>query len=1042
MFDASRLQTGPQSPASFIAAPVVPDGQLRPQDQSPDSAATLCDRRVQTCAPAPAVLSTRQQALRNFARELLACDLLLDLGGRSRASLSRLLTDCRALLADDRPAGQGSIEPLGWLHLEPFVEKTEVLRCLIRYRHVLRLPAPSSQCLARDLFTRGKLEYFEVLFNDLSEDAQRQLLTRADIQEQAVARSEEVAAWYRQACQERGMAPDYDQLWARCLSPELTDLVSTPCFALLPVDEQLARTTAWLQGLQDQLADNGGTVLPLAYDYRADAGAEERAVNLWLRLVENQPERLRQWLLALDASSLALVLFVYARNNGRHGRDDALQALQALGQQLKAVLQQGALPDRRLLALPDNSGRFLAHYLFSSRDDLALTLLLPFSQPGQLSVAGDGSGPGAGTHPLHGAYLYALDCFPCHKAFCFAQGSAVADSRGTALRLLDLMGEQAVLEMALGAANRGNPGWWVWLLQCLQCCPRLAVQLLEDPRARRAEVQLAPGIAVPLAVMLTRLWQPFAPLRTPEQQQGLLQETLALAREQAAMDSDAIWKLLDASLILCQPQPCRWLLQQLLTEKDPLWHQLRGRFFDGHSRQFRQLRNAVVAGWCPVAEEGTGGRFECAIAEQLARPCFQPQAREPHARLDAQAWPALFSQSAAGTYGRTVWFRTDQGIVRLKLHKKGEPLADLLREQLSLKFFADPDNGLALHGLRPEPLGCGWLPDFARWLTDSGLDKATQQTLMNSIELGADGAVWGVVMRTPDEGYHHYAHQVAAGTGLEGALEGIRLAARDAGVLLRRGLAPTNLLPMYHRPPDSADLSDSSEEVWQFLHYRASGVIRDWNGSATDHGNVARAPYGLRDWADVRGLDSMTLDSADNCPEQRWQRGAVRVNEAGKLLTGLVLLLARLQAEDFDCTCAQTVQANRDRMRHRLGELLGAFLEGLTADSTAVVAWQRQAQESGLLEAATRQIVFWCETGQSPSFEQHLRAGTLPCDIPRDYDSIPVQSTPLNFSLHRKNTLMDHEHQYPLKQLTALIYLTLAHAIAAPDGPDSPASTQ
>ena len=166
------------------------------------------------------------------------------------------------------------------------------------------------------------------------------------------------------------------------------------------------------------------------------------------------------------------------------------------------------------------------------------------------------------------------------------------------------------------------------------------------------------------------------------------------------------------------------------------------------------------------------------------------------------------------------------------------------------------------------------------------------------------------------------------------------------------------------------------------------------------------------------------------------------MNEAGKLLTGLVLLLARLQAEDFDCTCAQTVQANRDRMRHQLGELLGAFLQGLTADSAAVLAWQRQAQESGLLEAATRQIVFWCETGQTPSFEPHLRAGTLPCDIPRDYDRIPVQSTPLRFFLHRKNTLMDHQHQYPLKQLTALIYLTLAHAIAAPDSMDSPASTQ
>ena len=391
--------------------------------------------------------------------------------------------------------------------------------------------------------------------------------------------------------------------------------------------------------------------------------------------------------------------------------------------------------------------------------------------------------------------------------------------------------------------------------------------------------------------------------------------------------------------------------------------------------------------------------------------------------------------------GRSVWFRTDQGVVRLKLQKKGELLVDLLREQWALEFLAGDSRRLALQGVRPEPLGCGRLPDFAGWLASSGLDLASQQALADAVQLTVDGAVWGLVLRTPDEGYHHYVHQPDVRGNPQAALGGLELAARDAGVLLREGLVPTNLLPLYHRLPECSDADKAGGSPWQFLHGNEQGVISDWDGKATDHGNVARAPYGLRDWADVRSLDSMTLDSVLGCPEQRWHSGAVRVNEAGKILTGLVLLAARLLSGDFDGTHPAVVDAQRERMARVLHQLFTAFLEGLAQEPQVVALWQQQVQKAGLLEAAARQIVFWCETGEAPAFEQHLRAGTLPCDIPRHYEPILSQGRSIQASSHSRHSLMDHENGYPLRQLTALIYLTLAHAIACTDSLDRPSGT-
>ena len=184
-----------------------------------------------------------------------------------------------------------------------------------------------------------------------------------------------------------------------------------------------------------------------------------------------------------------------------------------------------------VLSLPDDRGLFLAHHVFRESGQVALELLLPWCQLDRLSVAG-GKFCSKGCHPLHGQRLYALN-LSCdgRNAFSLEHGHGVPDSRQSTRLMLDLVGEEGLLELALGATNRGTPGWWVWLLQALQLCPALAMRLRQDPRVRDISVQPLPGAGVPLMAMLGRLWQPFEPLSCADQQQAFLQEIVCETRD-------------------------------------------------------------------------------------------------------------------------------------------------------------------------------------------------------------------------------------------------------------------------------------------------------------------------------------------------------------------------------------------------------------------------------------------------------------------------------------------------------------------------------
>jgi|GEM_PF-2281395 len=994
-------------------------------------------RRADACPALPPVASAgRQQTICQFATDILATDLVLE-----DDVVARLVQSCRTLLKKDPVSTdeKAITSLLGWVQLDLFTSYPDVVRLLMDHRQALPVPLPSLTALARNCYRANVWNLLQPLFDELPQWQQREFLNRGLVQERSLSQTEELAVWYKQACAKLAIPLETASLWERCINPETTDFILSPCFALISREEQLAAATETIKNIASaalSVIERGETVLPSAQkNSLANEYEELRVITVLNRLAEEN-DRIPEWLLSQDAACQSVILFLCVRYYSPVPSGE-------LAQTLDRAMQQGMLPDHRILKLSDASGQFFSHYFFKTGAYAVLDALRQYINLKQGSVAGDGSGPAVGSHPLSSLHLYPLR-LPGGRNPLFDQGTLVPDFSRDLRQMHALVGEEGLLELMLEAENRGSLAWWVWQLRCLQRHPALHGRLLEDPRSHQIHLKLSEHAGVPLPTVLERFWKPLAPLDRASLQQLLLQKIIGHATEISGDDEDLIqraWPLLDASLVLCQPQPCRWLLQNILTDDKPCWNRLHASFFDGWSNNFYKMQNLLIASWCCTNPPALARHFDAYLAEQLASPLNQSACRAPGRCLTENRYPALFTPTAAGTYGRTVWFRTETDVIRLKLHKKGEPLADLLREQWTLEFVGDARQ-LQLKGQRPTPLGSGWLPDFAGWLERSGLDAATQQTLRASVEQAEDGAVWGVVLQTADEGYHEYAHVPDALGCSDAALAGIELAARDAGVLLRQGLAPTNLLPLYHTVPWGAT-SRGDCRAWQFAYDKVLGAIRDWDGASTDHGNVARAPYGLRDWADIRTFEAMASeamaseamasDAVMPCREQCWQSGTLKVNEAGKLLTGLSLLLARLYSADFDCYNQQRVDINRARVSSQLLRIFRAFMEEFTDNCQAVMVWQHSVEQQGLFEAAARQIVFWCETGETPSFEKHLRDGTLPEDIPRDYAGVWPQKKPLRFSLFRKNTLRDHKNQYPLVQLSALIYLTLGHAIAATD---------
>ena len=958
-----------------------------------------------------------------FARDLLAADLRLD--GPGAADVRRLRTACRALLQQPDPE-QSRV--LGWVSLERFLGQPDLLSLLIEHRDALPSSAlPPSGALVRSLFNPAGMRLFVRLFNQLTVPQQRQLLGNVATLEYALRGTAEMGHWYRGACEPRRVERTVDALWDRCCHPVTVSEILRPCPGLLFVHEQIAWAADRLNRLVSSVtqASRPGLCFPEGTGAARD---ELRVLAMLDQAAQVRPGIVMEWLQRQSGPMIqAVLLFLYAR----HDHHDSLAAL---GRELgNCAGKEGMSPDARLLTDDGAPGCPLIYHVFTAPGALLLDTFSRYIDLKHLALVDDGSmdsailpclEPGSAPHPL---------CFvlpdPGGQLPLSGPPSAQPDRRWVMAQLHRFVGLDGLQEILVRARNRGTPAWWAWLVECLQRYPELRCRLARDRRADR--IRVGKTVSMPLPRMLASFHDPFAPLVETVQQQRQVQALLARAQGGHKRVADHVQALLSSLLILYQPPVCRALLHQLLTGEGGRWPQLRDNLFDGHSTRFDQLRDLLVASWCDAGTSALARAFEVWQLDQQADPLYASRSRHSQSCLDARRYPTLFGRPAVGVRGSSLWFEDEQGVLTLKLHSKGQSLTDLLRESWTLTFLAQVQDRLPLVGERPEPLGCGWLPDFLVWLADSGLDAASQQAVRDRVEIAEDGAVWGVVLRTTGTGYHRPLHELEKPDDHEGAGQGLQLAARDAGTLLRHGLVPTGLVPLCHRLPWGDDQDSDGSGAWQFLCSGLQGVIEDWDGTGTGQALLAPAPWGLAGWAGIRTRASLSLDPAVCCKDVRWQTGTLLVNEAGRILTGLTLVLARLQAHRFDCTDPQQQEINRNRLRSGLLPLLRAFLTGLTADSEAVECWARSAETQRLQEAAVRQIVFWCETGEAPSFSRHLADVSLPCDIPCDYAGLPDTVAPWRSSVLRNNTLTDHRRLYPLTQLTALIYLVLGHGIAA-----------
>lgn len=164
--------------------------------------------------------------------------------------------------------------------------------------------------------------------------------------------------------------------------------------------------------------------------------------------------------------------------------------------------------------------------------------------------------------------------------------------------------------------------------------------------------------------------------------------------------------------------------------------------------------------------------------------------------------------------------------------------------------------------------------------------------------------------------YHHYPYETDGVEGLSVAasFEGIRLFARDAGRLWQHHFQAPDSLSAFHNTAD--------QRAWiptpYFGGQSSPGTLGAWN--AQDYPNIAPAPVGMRDWADIRAFSEHTktnfgLRSGFNASSPDIQK-QIKVTELGKTFYGLVINWLRVRHDTGDLD-----YKNPEQMSQLTGEL-------------------------------------------------------------------------------------------------------------------------
>lgn len=384
-----------------------------------------------------------------------------------------------------------------------------------------------------------------------------------------------------------------------------------------------------------------------------------------------------------------------------------------------------------------------------------------------------------------------------------------------------------------------------------------------------------------------------------------------------------------------------------------------------------------------------------------------------------ESWEnALFTSSDITVYGRSLAFpcaATPTGYRRFKFLKQlpgaREPWGDFIREQPHLEFFRRHKAELGLESALLKPGGIFRLPNALGKLQRAGVPEST----LEMIAFEPDNSAFLQVF--DDEAnsalYHHYPYETEGVEGLcfEASLAGLRLFARDAGRLWQQNLQAPDALSMFHDTAEGRAWSPTP-----FLgKQRCPGNMGEWHGQ--DYPNIAPAPVGMRDWADIRSFNERTIDLfVTNCHvdlTSAESQQLLRISELGRAFYGLAInwLRVRHDTRQLDYT-------NPEQMNQLAGELVTIAADlfgtafGMQPEAMKTIIHQEIPAET--LRRAALECGYWCDP--DVRYVQDIRSQRFPSSVYPDYsdkDFMKMNLKPIPENLTDKGIWRSSRAQAP-----------------------------
>ncbi|WOG26589.1 hypothetical protein [Endozoicomonas sp. 8E] len=343
------------------------------------------------------------------------------------------------------------------------------------------------------------------------------------------------------------------------------------------------------------------------------------------------------------------------------------------------------------------------------------------------------------------------------------------------------------------------------------------------------------------------------------------------------------------------------------------------------------------------------------------------------------------------TYGRSLAFPSSevpQGYRRFKFLKQQsgstENWHDFVREQPQLDFFRTHKEKLGLESALLKPRGIYRLTDALDKLKACRL---TEETLA-AIALEPDGSALLQVFDDEKDThlYHHYPYEAGRVDGLsvQASFDGLRLFARDAGRLWQHNFQAPDTLSSFH--------SAANERGWVPTPFFGSqcvpGTMGEWN--VQDYPNIAPAPVGMRDWADIRSFSEQTFSSFGMrklyCVTDCERQGELRITELGKAFYGLVINWLRVRHDTDNLDYKNSVQTNQlqEELVTIAADLFGSAYKMSTGTMKARISQEFPAES---LRRAALECGYWCDS--EIRYVQDIKSGRFPVEL---YPDHPNQS--------------------------------------------------